>query len=169
MLKSRGIWIREKTELLESYSKYFNVHAVATLKKGENTSYRDERFQRMWFHHVKSCTFWREVIEANSITIALFLARGNKTKRHGKGKSKHVFDWLSFSDPAGKEAFSCLWAFFNRYKVGINNTLNSSICIYLVGWNSFNVLGRRFDLYREWWLMQNITARMKPPPDTVFE
>lgn len=30
-LKSRGMWIRENTELLERYSKYFNVHAVATL------------------------------------------------------------------------------------------------------------------------------------------
>lgn len=46
-LKSRGIWVRENTELLEHYSKYFNVHAVATLKKREKKSYRDKRHQRM--------------------------------------------------------------------------------------------------------------------------
>lgn len=36
MLKSRGLWIRENTELPECYSEYFNVHAVATLKKGKH-------------------------------------------------------------------------------------------------------------------------------------
>lgn len=33
-----------------------------------------------------------EVTETRSIKIALFLARENQTKRHGKGKSKHVFN-----------------------------------------------------------------------------
>lgn len=87
MLKSRGIWVRENTELLEHYSKYFNVHAVATLKKGK------KHLTEM--KNVEGCDFmpeaiYFEVTEANSIKIALFLACENQTKSHGKGKSKRV-------------------------------------------------------------------------------
>ena len=88
MLKSGGICIRENTELLEHYSKYFNVHAVATLKKGKKHLTEMKDIKGCDFIMPKAVEF--EVTEANSIKTALFLACENQTRRHGKGKSKHV-------------------------------------------------------------------------------
>lgn len=47
---------------------------------------------------IKGCDFimlkavYFKMTKANSIKIALFLACENQTKRHGKGKSEHVFN-----------------------------------------------------------------------------
>lgn len=105
-LKSRGIWIRENTQLLEQYSKYFNVHVVATLKK------RKKHLTEM--KDVKGCDFIMpeavcfKVTEANSIKMLFYWHMKTRSRGTEREEQTYLTDRLGCSDPSGKEAVLCL-------------------------------------------------------------